>query len=202
MSTITVNQASEYTVMRDSNRLSQRKINYADLVLYVKLKTLDCLAECSAIANIEEWAVAVNNEDVGDKVALSITAENEKVFTLVSWVETGESIKPTVIETPLSKAAYGQLLKLGVRGFKYRQHRFDIPYTKNAWLADVFQNHVGEDHPWIRLTLAAQETEMEMPVIPFPVEAYVFEYDVNNTPEEEQLIRDLWNRKWMSIGKS
>lgn len=202
MSTITVNQASEYTVLRDSNRLSQRKINYADLVLYVHLKTLDSLAECNAIANIEEWALDVKNDDVGAKVALSIIAENEMTHTLVSWVETGEGVRPSVIETPLSKAAYEQLKELGVRGFKYRQHRFDIPYTKNAWLADVFQNHVGEDHPWIRLTLAAQETDMEMPVVPFPVEAHVFEYDPENTPEEEQVISDLWNRKWMSIGKS
>ena len=53
MSTITVNQASDYTVMRDSIRMSQRKINYADLVLYVHLKSLDSLAECNAITNIE-----------------------------------------------------------------------------------------------------------------------------------------------------
>lgn len=202
MTTITVNQASEYTVMRDSNRLSQRKINYADLVLYVQLKSLDCLAECNAIANIEEWSLNVKNDEVGDKVALSIMAENDMTHTLVTWVETGEAIKPSVVETPLSKDAYMQLKELGVRGYKYRQHRFDIPYTKNAWLADVFQNHVGEDHPWIRLTLAAQETDMEMPVVPFPVDGYVFEYDPENTPEEEQVIRDLWNRKWMCIGKS
>ena len=202
MSTITVNQASEFTVLRDSNRLSQRKINYADLVLYVHLKSLDSLAECSAIANMEEWALAVNNEEVGPKVALSIMSENDMIHTLVSWLDNGESLKPSVVETPLSKEAYAQLKELGVRGYKYRQHRFDIPYTKNAWLADVFQNHTGEDHPWIRLTLAAQDTDMEMPIVPFPVDAHVFEYDPENTPEEEQVISDLWNRKWMSIGNS
>lgn len=202
MSTITVNQASEYTVMRDSNRMSQRKINYADLVLYVQLKTLDSLQECSAIANMEEWMLDVNSDENSKQVALSIHSENDLSHTLMSWVSAGEGIKPSVIETPLSKAAYDQLKNIGVRGFNYRQHRFDIPYTKNAWLADVFQNHTGEDHPWIRLTLAAQETDTEMPIVPFPVEAHVFEYDPENTPAEEELIRELWTRKWMSIAKA
>lgn len=202
MSTITVNQVSDYTVQRDSNRMNQRKINYADLVLYVQLKTLESLSECNAVSNIEEWLLDVNNDTVGPKVALSIAAENEMTHTLTSWVETGESVKPTMIETPLSKEAYTHLKEIGVRGFHYRRHRFDIPYTKNAWLADVFKNHMGEDHPWVRLTLAAQETDMEMPVVPFPVEAYVFENDPTNTEEEEQIIRDLWYRKWLCIGKS
>lgn len=201
MSTITVNQASEYTVMRDSNRLSQRKIKYADLVIYVHLKSLESLAACNAIANIEEWALSVENQGEGNNVALTILSENDMTHSLLSWVDTGEGTKPSVVETPLSKEAFNQLRQLGARGFKYRQHRFDIPYTPNAWLADVFQNHTGEDHPWIRLTLAAQDTEMDMPVVPFPVDAHVFEYDPNNTPEEEQIISDLWNRKWMSLGK-
>ncbi|MGB2096143.1 MAG: hypothetical protein ACPHYI_08580, partial [Candidatus Puniceispirillaceae bacterium] len=84
----------------------------------------------------------------------------------------------------------------------YRQHRFDIPYTKNAWLVDVFKNHVGEDHPWIRLTLAAQEPDMEMPIVPFAVSNHIFEFDPQNTPEQEQLIYNLWNRNWLSIGKA
>lgn len=202
MTNITVNQASEYTHERDTIRLSQRKVKYKDLVLYVQLKTLDSLAECSAIANIEEWALNVNNEGIGNQVALSIHCENEKIHTLKSWVDVGESIRPSVVETPLSKEAYDQLKNLGVRGFQYRQHRFDIPYTKNAWLADVFKNHMGEDHPWIRLTLAAQEVDEGIPTIPFPVEAHVFEYDPENTQEQEQVISDLWNRSWFSLGKS
>lgn len=202
MSTITVNHATEYTRVRDDNRLSQRKIKYADLVMYVHLKTLDSLAMCTGITNVEEWTLDVNNEEVGNQVSLTIHSENDGRFTLSSWVAADVGTQPTVIQTPLSKAAYEQLKNLGVRGYCYRQHRFDIPYTNNAWLADVFQNHTGEDHPWIRLTLAAQDVEMEMPVVPFPVLAHVFEYDPENTPEEEQVIRDLWTRKWMCLGKS
>lgn len=200
MSTITVNQATEYTVLRDSNRLSQRKIRYSDLVLYVKLETLDSLAMCTAINNMEYWSLDVNNGDTGNRVELSVAAENDKVFTLNTWMSSEDGTHPSVVQTPLSQEAYNQLKGIGVRGYHYRQHRFDIPYTKNAWLADVFKNHVGEDHPWIRLTLAAEDTEMEMPIVPFPVSAHIFEYDPENSSEEEQFIRDLWNRKWMCIG--
>lgn len=201
MTSIVVNQVSEYTRVHDANRQAQNKLDYKDLVLYARVKNLDDLAKCNAIANIEEWQLDVNDEDKKG-IMLIILSENEQNFSLLSSVTNDIGVTPTVVETPLSKAAYLQLKTIGIQGYSYRRHRFDIPYSKNAFLVDVFKNMMGNDHDWVRITLSNLTDDDEIPKLPFDVAEYVYENDPNHTFTEKQTLENLWQRQWLSIEKA
>lgn len=198
MSTITVNQASEYTHVRDANRVKQTQVKYSDLVIYAEVLDFDELSHCNAIHPIEEWTLDTNNGENGDFLLL-IQAEADKNFIMQSWFNSSEGNTPTVVETPLSKSAFEQLKRIGVRGFNYTRNRYDIAYTPNAWFVDIFKDKMGENHPWVRLTLSCQDEFREIPKIPFPIGAYVFEQDPTNSPDQQEKIRNLWSREWLTI---
>ena len=183
MTNIVVNQVSDYTRIHDANKESQKKLSYKDLVLYARVKNLDDLAHCNGISNI-------------------VLAENDLNYSLLSSVTTDIGVTPTVVETPLSKDAFLQLKTVGVQGYFYRRHRFDIPYSKNAFLVDVFKNITGNDHEWVRITLSNLSDDDEIPKLPFKVVEHVYENDPNHTQTEKQTLENLWQRQWLSIEKA
>ena len=201
MTNIVVNQVSDYTRIHDANKESQKKLSYKDLVLYARVKNLDDLAHCNGISNIEEWMLNVNDPDKSG-VMLIILAENDLNYSLLSSVTTDIGVTPTVVETPLSKDAFLQLKTIGVQGYFYRRHRFDIPYSKNAFLVDVFKNITGNDHEWVRITLSNLSDDDEIPKLPFKVVEHVYENDPEHTQTEKQTLENLWQRQWLSIEKA
>lgn len=199
--TITVEQASDFLNKRQNLRDKQEQCHYKDLVFYSQVQDFNELARCNAISNIEEWLISFNQGDTVDTTLL-INSENEKLFTLSTFVMNGDGVTPTVVQTPLSKDAYLQLRTLGQAGYCYRRNRFDIPYTPDAWLVDIFQDYTGKDHPWVRITLALNSDNNEFPKLPFKVVDTIYESDPENTPEQINKIKNLWKNEWCMIDRS
>lgn len=194
---INVSSASDYTRKRENDRLEQTPVTYTDLVIYAKVANPKQLADCNAVSNIEEWLLGMG--EIQRTVSLIIVSENKSIFTLVTHNTNSTSEQPDLIETPLSLTAYERLKTLGVDGYSYRRHRYDIPYTTNTWHADVFQDTLGNDHPWVRLTLTVTDVESTIPTIPFAVEDFVYEGDAEMSVEHERLIAKLWRHEWVGL---
>lgn len=194
---INVSSASDYTRKRENDRNQQVPITYTDLVLYAKVADPKQLADCNAVSNIEEWLLGTS--EVHQDISLVVVAENKSLYTLVSYTKDSTSEQPDLIETPLSAAAFDRLKILGTSGYSYRRHRYDIPYTTNTWHADVFQDQLGNSHPWVRLTLTVLDVNSVVPTIPFAVEDFVYEGDAQMSETHSRLISNLWRHEWVSL---
>lgn len=194
---INVSSASDFTRKRENDRLEQTPVTYTDLVMYVKVANPMQLADCNAVSNIEEWLIGMG--DNPSPVNLIVVAENKSMYTLVTYSETSTTEQPSLIETPLSQSAFELLKTLGVSGYAYRRNRYDIPYTTNTWHADIFQDQLGNDHPWVRLTLTVTDVDSTVPTIPFTVEEFIYEGDANMTDAQTLLISNLWRKEWVSL---
>lgn len=200
--TITVQQASEFINKRQDLREIQAQASFNDLVFYAEVVDFNELARCNGISNIEEWLLCVGNKEKINETALMITSENEDTFTLSTFVSGGDGTTPTVVQTPLSKEAFLQLKNIGVKGYMYRRNRFDIPYTQDAWLVDIFKDYTGNDHPWVRITLALNSETTEFPKLPFRVNNAIYEADKENETEQLNKLSNLWKNEWCCIEKS
>lgn len=194
---INVSSASDFTRKRENDRLEQTPVTYTDLVMYVKVANPMQLADCNAVSNIEEWLIGMG--DNPSPVNLIVVAENKSMYTLVTYSETSTTEQPSLIETPLSQSAFELLKTLGVSGYAYRRNRYDIPYTTNTWHADIFQDQLGNDHPWVRLTLTVTDVDSTVPTIPFTVEEFIYEGDTEMTDAQTLLISNLWRKEWVSL---
>ena len=198
---ITVEQASEFLNKRQDLREKQERSFYKDLVFYCEVKDFNELARCSAISNMEEWLLSFTEDQTAD-TALLVSSENEKIFTLTSFVTQGAGVTPTVVQTPLSKDSYLHLRTLGKAGYCYRRNRFDIPYTPDAWLVDIYYDYSGKEHPWVRVTLALNSDNNEFPKLPFKVVESIYESDPENTQQQIDKIKNLWKNEWCMIEKA
>lgn len=194
---INVSSASDYTRKRENDRVEQTPVTYTDLVIYAKVANPMQLAQCNAVSNIEEWLLGMG--ETQKTISLILVSENKSIFTLVSHTNNSTSEQPDIVETPLSQSAYDRLKLLGITGYTYRRHRYDIPYTTNTWHADVFQDQLGNDHPWVRLTLTVLDVESVVPTIPFAVEDFVYEGDAEMSDTHRTLIAKLWRSEWVAL---
>ena len=199
---ITVQQASKFTVVREDVRQAQDRFTYNDLAFYCLIDDFNQLAKCNGISYIEEWLLGVQDNQNDKGAELVITGEDKKVFTLSTIVGFNASQNPSIVQTPLSKEAFLQLKNIGLSGYSFRRNRFDIPYTDSAWLVDIYKDYMGNDHPWVRVTLAMNEPLEHIPDLPFNVAETIYERSEDNAPEQIRKIKNLWKNEWCMIDKA
>ena len=165
-----------------------------EITCYVKLKDLyDVTSIAKSIESHEQWRLMTNSKKGGMRIRLTDDVE----YSLTAKETTNNQFEVIESEQKISRSFFETLKKcFAYDGYLKTRYNIPIPETDRKWEVDVFKGYDGLPSMWVKLDYEFNETETQLPEIPFDYEDIIIG-GVEEGREEE--IKKLWEESWAKL---
>ena len=173
--------------------------NETEYTFYAKLKSLKDLEGAKHREMHEQWRFPVS---IDNGVKFRIRETNGIRWQFTSKQTIPGKVGVIEIDTEVTKEKFAALRLAATDG--YRKERFVFPVfgKDRMWEIDVFFNQLGEKSLWVKIDLEVKDGDYSIPEFPFELEDIITNQDSDQTVDETNFIRRLWDSEWCSLDEA
>lgn len=146
----------------------------------------------------EQWLIPLDKEQQRADGKIRIRLIDGARPTMAVKIKGSAEMGCMETESDISMDTFNQMRKLAVGG--YIKNRYSIPSKIEGliWEVDVFQNHSGQPHPWVKIDLEVKSLADPIPNFPIKINDLI-QGDGEKTIMQEERIKGLWEREWSRL---
>lgn len=193
MTDITFTDASKYLKPKQIFSSDQQTRELSAFIIYAKLHNVD---ELSNAHSREKHIVATLPVESDKQLLMRIRSINDETFCLETIYLPKGSSTYKELSVPLERTSYQLLFEIATCVQQSTVCRYRILDTDMEWRIEEFLARSGLPHPWVKVSLELDNTDVVVPKLPVTVSDYIYAQDENLTPEDKQKIIELETSEW------
>ncbi len=199
MTDITFTDASKYLKPKSVVSGEQQTRELSAFIVYAKLHNVDELANAHSR---EKHVVSILPLESDKNARMQIRAINDEVYLLETIYLPANTSTYKQMEVQLTRQTYELLSQLATCTQHLTVCRYRILDTDMEWRIEEYLSRVGTPHPWVKVIIELDNTDVVIPKLPVSVNEYIYAQDENLTPEDKKKINELETSEWFKSDAS
>lgn len=183
------------TISLESN-IDGKTAKELEYTFYGKLKDLSELNKAPGKEEHEQWKIPL---DTDKAVKARLRMIDGRRFTMATKVKQQGQLGSAETEMDITEDMYKSLRLIAVDGYKKTRYEIPVAGTGLKWEIDVFLDHTGKQHPWVKIDLEVTSPDDKIPMFPLELEDLILQNGPRFTPEQERFVRRLWDVEWSRL---